>query len=132
MVDQYVHLMSREEDDAHIHDEQEAQEEQVAQGLQEYVDAAPIPEDNAEDEEEAQQPRGVRDPGRPTQEVIDEHDLFHISYKPWCDACTRGRAKRKPNRTICGADSQGQFARVRMDYAYLTEKVGGTEEDDIG
>ena len=99
MVDQDVHPMSREEDDAQIHDEQGAQEEQVAQGVQEDDAAAPIPEDNAEDEEEAQQPRGVRDPGRPTQEMIDGHDLTYIPYRPWCDACTRGIAKRKTNRT---------------------------------
>ena len=95
--------MSREEDDAQNDDEQRSQEQQVAQGVQEADDTAPIPDDNAEDEEEAQQPRGVRDPGRPNQEMIDEHDLTLIPYRPWCDACTRGKAKRKPSRTICGA-----------------------------
>ena len=74
-VDQDVHPMSREEEDAQAHDEQE---EQVAQGIQEDVNAAPIPDDDAENEEEAQQPRGVRDPGQPTQAMIDEHDLTHI------------------------------------------------------
>ncbi len=102
-VDQDIHLMSREEEDAQVHNEQE---EQVAQGVQEDVIAAPIPDDDAEAEEEAQQPRGVRDPGQPIQAMIDEHDLTHIPYRPWCDACTRGRAKRKPSRTICGACSQ--------------------------
>ena len=52
--------MSREEEDAQVHDEQA---EQVAQGVHEDVIAAPVPDDNAEDEKEAQQPRGVRDPG---------------------------------------------------------------------
>jgi hypothetical protein len=127
--DQDVHSMSREEEDAQVHDEQE---EQVAQGVQEDVIAAPIPDDDAEDEEDAQQPGGVRDPGQPTQAMIDEHDLTHIPYRPWCNACTRGKAKRKPSRTICGAYSQSQFERVRLDYAYLLETVEDTEEDDIG
>ena len=56
-VDQDFHPMSREEEDAQIHDEHAAQEKQVAQGVQEDEIAAPIPDDDAEDEEEAQQPR---------------------------------------------------------------------------
>ena len=61
-VDQEIHPMSREEEDAPVHDEQE---EQVAQEVQEdVIDApVPVPDDNAEDEEEARQPRRVRDPG---------------------------------------------------------------------
>ena len=66
MADQDVHPMSREDEDAQIHDEQGSQEEKVAQRVQEDDDAAPILEDNAEDEEEVQQPRGVRDLGQPT------------------------------------------------------------------
>ena len=50
-VNQDVHPMSREEDHAQIHDEQETQEEHVAQGAQENVEAPPIPEDNGEDKE---------------------------------------------------------------------------------
>ena len=40
-----------------------------------------------EDQEEAERPRALRDPGRPSQVEIDEHDLTHIPYRPWCNAC---------------------------------------------
>ena len=64
--------------------------------------------------------------------MIDEHDLTHIPYRPSCDACVRGKAKRKPSQTICGACSESHCARVRMDYAYLTENVDAVVEDDVG
>ena len=72
-------------------------------------------------EEEAVQPRGARDPGQPTQADRDEHDLTHIPYRPWCEACVKGKAKRKPSRRICGAYSHSCNPRVRMDYGKLTE-----------
>ena len=111
-------------------EEQETQEEQQAQGAQSDSDAVQGPGDDGEDQEEAQQPRAVRDPGQPTQAMIDEHDLTHIPYRPWCDTCVRGKAKRKPSRTISGAYSESQCARVRIDYAYLTENVEAVEVGD--
>ena len=121
-----------EAEQAVAEEEQETQEEQQAQGAQGDSDAVQGPGDDGEDQEEAQQPRAVRDPGQPTQAMIDEHDLTHIPYRPWCDACVRGKAKRKPSRTISGAYSESQCARVRMDYAYLTENVEAVVEDDVG
>ena len=85
-------------------------------------------------EEEARAPRAVRDPGQPTQEEREEHDLTHIPYRPWCEHCVRGKAKRKPSLKIAGAYAAGCHARVRMDYAQLTEnsrtdvEVVGDEE----
>ena len=69
----------------------------------------------------AVQPRGARDPGQPAQADCDEHDLTHIPYRPWCEACVKGKAKRKPSRRICGAYSHSCNPRVRMDYGKLTE-----------
>ena len=86
------------------------------------------PGNDGEDEEEAQQPRAVRDPCQPTQAIIDERDLNHI--RPWCGAFARGKAKRKPRRTLCGAYSESWCARVRMDYAHITENVEAVVEED--
>ena len=34
--------------------------------------------------EEAERPRGLRDPGMPSVAEIAEHDLTHIPARPWC------------------------------------------------
>lgn len=82
--------------------------------------------DHAQDddeEEEARRQRSARDPGEPTREEREEHDLTHIPFRPWCEACIRGKGKRKPSLRIAGAYSLSHSCRVRMDYAYLTEDV---------
>ena len=93
-------------------------EDQEAQA-QEEIDA----------EEEAVQPRGARDPGQPTRAEREEHELTHIQYRPWCEACVRGKAKRRPSLRISGAYSHSCNPRVRMDYALLTEnEVASSDE----
>ena len=45
------------------------------------------------DEEEAERPRGLRDPGMPSVTEIAEHDLTHIPARPWCKHCINGKGK---------------------------------------
>ena len=76
-------------------------------------------------EEEAERQRGLRDPGTPTKAEREEHDLTHIPYRPWCDACVRGRAKDKRSLRLTQAYAHSCVPRVRLDYCYLTEKAAG-------
>ena len=69
--------------------------------------------------EEGQAPRAARDPGQPTRAEAEEHELTHIPYRPWCEACTRGKAKRKPSLRLSEAYRHSSCPRVRMDYAFL-------------
>ena len=55
-----------------------------------------------EAEEEAERQRPLRDPGQPTQEMVDEHNISHIPFRPWCAACIKGKAKDDPSRKIKG------------------------------
>jgi hypothetical protein len=130
VVDEVLAPLSRDgvEEQAEAQEEQETQDEQDAHGAR-GQDAARDTGGDDEDEEESQQPRAIRDPGQPAQAMIDEHDLTHIPYRPWCEACVRRRAKRKPSRTLCGSYAQNSCARVRMDYAYLTENVEDVVEE---
>ena len=86
-------------------------------------------EDGPAAEEEFQRPRVRRDPGQPTAAEVEEHNVTHIPYRPWCEACNRGKARKKPSLRLCGAYAHSEHARVRMDYAKLTEVV---EESDDG
>ena len=87
---------------------------------------AEVNEDGAEEESRPQ--RSIKDPGQPTAAEVEEHNLTHIPYRPWCEYCVRGKAKRRPSRRLCGAYSESTQARIRMDYAYLTESVEDATE----
>ena len=110
------------------HGELGGQEERDAQAAQDGDDQDVDEEGGAE----AQQPRAAPDPGQPSAAMIAEHNLTHIPYRSWCECCVRGKDKRRPSRKLCGAYSNSDNARVRMDYAYLTENVEGTDEEEIG
>ena len=62
--------------------------------------------DDAESEVEAEKQRALRYPGAPSQDERDAHDLTHIPFRPWCNACVRGRAKDKASLRLCGAYAQ--------------------------
>ena len=81
--------------------------------------------------EEAHRERPLRDPGQPTQEMIDEHEVTHMDFRSWCAACVRGRAQANPSRTVKGLFAEHVLPRVRMDYAHLTEEVE-TKEGEHG
>ena len=81
-----------------------------------------------EDEAEAQ--RALRDPGMPSKQEREEHELTHLPFRPWCAACIRGRAKDKMSLRLPEAYSQCRVPRVRMDYCYLTDKSGEEEGEE--
>ena len=85
----------------------------------------PVGEEIVDEEvqEEAEVQRPVTDPGQPTQAMIDEHDLTHSPFRPWCEACVRGRAADAPSRKVKGGFAEHVLPRVRMDYCFLTEEV---------
>ena len=83
---------------------------------------------DADIEEEAEVQRALRDPGTPSRAEREEHELTHLPYRPWCDACVRGRAKDKMSLRLTEAYSHSCVPRVRMDYCYLTEKI---EEEEV-
>ena len=114
------------------HGEQAGQEEQDARAAQGGEDGEQAIDVEEGEGDEAQQPRAAPDPGRPTPSMIAEHDLTHIPYRTWCECCVRGKAKRRPSRRLQGAYSESSNARVRMDYAYLTENAESADEAEVG
>ena len=70
-------------------------------------DAMPIDSDQGEDrsqeevhhdeaegdeDQEYERQRPLRDAGTTDREEIDEHNLSHIIFRPWCEACVKARA----------------------------------------
>ena len=71
-------------------DQERATQEELDEDKGQEEDAT-----EAEAEEEAERSRGLRDPGKPSKSEIEEHELTHIPFRPWCRACVLGRAKDK-------------------------------------
>ena len=59
--------------------------------------------DEQDAEEEAERPRGLRDPGTPSAAEVAEHNLTHIPTRPWCAHCVRGKSKDKRSLRLTGA-----------------------------
>ena len=49
-----------------------------------------------EEEQEAQVPRAIKSPYKPSQREIDEHDITHCPPRSWCEHCVRGQSKDSP------------------------------------
>ena len=117
----------------HSNEDAEAQEE----AREARTDASDAPRDDADEmvddeaEEEAERPRGLRDPGMPSAAEVAEHNLTHIPSRPWCAHCMKGKGKNKHSRRLCGAYSDNLVPRVRLDYCFFTEKnIEGDDEPE--
>ena len=51
-------------------------------------------------EETLKQPVAMSVPERPGPEEIREHEVTHIPFRSWCQACVRGRAKGQQHRRV--------------------------------
>ena len=66
--------------------------------------------------------KAMKAPLKPTQKMIDDHEIGHIPFRPWCAACVRGRGKSMAH-TTCKDKSENMVPVVSVDYGFF-----GTEE----
>ena len=48
--------------------------------------------------EEARAPEVLRDPGAPTLQEVEEHNITHMPFRSWCPRCVTGKAQERPHR----------------------------------
>ena len=82
------------------------------------------PEKVAEGKEEATKAKLIADPGQPTQDEIDSHEVAHCPFKRWCAHCVRGQASEDPHRrkteTVKEDIGDGQkIPIVAIDYCFM-------------
>ncbi len=68
-------------------------------------------------EEECAARRVAADPGAPTAEEVEEHEVDHLPYRCWCEACVRGRGTGDQHRT--GPESRVPV--ISFDYLLVTK-----------
>ena len=84
--------------------------------------------EKAKDEEEENERRmkQIKDPGQPTQEEVDEHELTHCPFKSWCSHCVRGKAAEDPHRRKKSAEKDQEreegLPTVSLDYCFMGSK----------
>ena len=71
-----------------------------------------------EEEEECAPRRVAPDPGAPSQQDVDEHEIDHTPYRSWCDACVEGRGIGDQHR----AGPEGRVPVVSFDYLLITTR----------
>ena len=67
-------------------------------------------------EEEIQDVKQSRDPGRPTAQEMEEHRCTHLPYRLWCKFCVMGRGRGSPHRPSPGST----VPIVGVDYFFIT------------
>ena len=95
----------------------------------------PKPEESGEEfrdieleceEEEAREPRVLRDPGAPTEAEVERHNMTHMPFRSWCPACVEGKARDKHHQK---SEDQGEkgIPEIVFDYCFL----GSEDEETI-
>ena len=66
-------------------------------------------EDKEFGEEEAQVGKPKTAGYKPSPAEVEEHNLTHLPFRNWCEACVRGKAKDEPHRQGDGTQSGVPF-----------------------
>ena len=92
------------------------------EGGEESADELPKTEgeviEAGESEDDCAPRRTAPDPGAPTQQQIDDHEIDHMPYRCWCEACVAGRGIGDQHRS--GPESQ--VPTISFDYLLVTKK----------
>ena len=89
-----------------------------------------------EDPEEGQRPIQRTVPEAPSPAEVEEHELTHIPYRPWCRHCraARGRSDvhRRTTREEQLEDESASTSVWSVDYTYCTTDGHMNEHDNEG
>jgi hypothetical protein len=82
-----------------------------------------------EDEGEETQAKTLSGPIRPTQEMVEQHEVTHIPFRNWCSACVRGRAKSLGHYK--SDKEEDQSPTISVDYGFFGRE-GELPSDVVG
>ena len=88
-------------------------------------------DDGQEEVEEAGDPvRCLPCPGGPSAAERLLHEVTHWPYRPWCEACVRGRAVGPNSKKVPDDKKQTMIPKAHLDYAFLQDEI--IEDDKVG
>ena len=76
----------------------------------------------------------MRNPARPSEREVAEHNISHFPFRDWCPHCIRGRGLNQQHRQGKKCAENRDIPVIGMDYGFLVKKKGeyGHEEDVEG
>ena len=72
------------------------------------------------DVEEARQAAGLKQPNKPSEREVRDHERTHLPFRDWCKHCVFGKAKNDPHRS--SKEEGDGIPKISMDYMYLKER----------
>ena len=72
-------------------------------------------EEGGEEAEEAQMPKTVKPPIKPTREEVNEHMISHLPFRTWCAHCVKGKSKSKAHQR---KGKERTIPTVSIDYIH--------------
>ena len=123
----------------HRHALQEDEEaDAVREFAQQEADAAMQAEDpglladleEAADEPEPPEPRGLPQPESPTEEQRQQHRLTHLPFAPWCEECVSGKSRQDQHKRDQSTERDQGISVVQMDYFFLSPEREEEVEDE--
>ena len=75
-----------------------------------------------EEDDEAKQPKYMRDPGQPSQKQIEEHDILHLEYRSWCKWCVLGKGQSDHHLRQKGEKDELGQPTMSIDYMFVGTK----------
>ena len=73
--------------------------------------------EDEEDVEEGEVPNMICAPCRPSQEMVDRHNLTHIPFRNWCPICVKAKGRDLQHRSDPDKDrSHGEY---NVDYCFF-------------
>ena len=77
-----------------------------------------------EENNTARDPKVARRPIKPTQAMIQAHELHHADYRDWCDHCRAGKGVSHQHRSSANDNEDAEFS---IDWGQKEpEKIGAT------
>ena len=68
--------------------------------------------------EEAREPIVLRDPGAPSPQEVEQHDVTHTPFRSWCPHCVNGKAKDRHHKKQLQQNDE-QIPEIVFDYCFL-------------
>ena len=82
-------------------------------------------EEDDEQAQESQDPLALPDPGKPTAQEVEAHNITHLPHRSWCPVCVKARARDRPHRPQRGPGEK-EVPEIVFDYCFMGAR--GEEE----
>ena len=73
--------------------------------------------------EEAEEAKTVKIERGPSREERMAHEVTHLPYRSWCEACVKGRGVERAHART-GAEERGVHPEICVDFCFLNDQPG--------